>query len=449
MTLHVERPIAVLEMKNKILRNKDLDRVQWGHRKGSEWTMEPEAEFRAGIRSCSKLERFRGRNLNKWGRVVTPHFPKKIEGEGCVLQGRLVLLKAQSSVWGEIDHRGIVVIAFLTHGSSGLDKGRDWLEAPIVSMAQFGLDFYDFRCQGYLSYLPLNIFVKTQILVLSCYITILEENYKDQVSVNQTLCIEREKALAAKERALAELNAEKVTIKGWSDASEKVDEILASGRNVKNKKGLGFTRGCPRPDRSMLKFGMFVSSIPDPNAPENIPSSSNTHTEGAPKSKKKSVKENSKTVPPSKTKNPKPKKNKVLGGGPSVSGSKSFSQNPTPRLKIDLKQKTMVKRPIPRLSNVKGILGAGPAHLKFKDFLDPTKRSIYRKCYHCGLNDHIASNSPHATKAEKSAKVKKNPKTSKTVKGKKVVKTVSSVKTPAPKTDNSVKAVTDSDFITF
>ncbi|KAJ9556050.1 hypothetical protein OSB04_010664 [Centaurea solstitialis] len=94
-------------------------------------------------------------------------------------------------------------------------------------------------------------------------LTILEENYKDQVSVNQTLCIERERALAAKERALAELNAEKVTIKGWSDASEKVDEILASGRNVKNKKGLGFTRGCPRPDRSMLKFGMFVSSIPD------------------------------------------------------------------------------------------------------------------------------------------------------------------------------------------
>ncbi|KAJ9546528.1 hypothetical protein OSB04_019071 [Centaurea solstitialis] len=235
------------------------------------------------------------------------------------------------------------------------------------------------------------------------------QNYKDQVSVNQTLCIEREKALAAKERALAELNAEKVTIKGWSDASEKVDEILASGRNVKNKKGLGFTRGCPRPDRSMLKFGMFVSSIPDLNAPENIPStSSNTHTEG---------------------------------GGPSVSGTKSFSQNPTPRLKIDLKQKIMEKKLIPPLSNVKGVLGTGPAHLKFKDFLDPTKRFLYRKCYHCGLNDHIASKCPDATKAEKSAKVKKNPKTSKTVKGKKVVKTASSVKTPASKTDNSDKGI--------
>ncbi|KAJ9547733.1 hypothetical protein OSB04_020276 [Centaurea solstitialis] len=68
----------------------------------------------------------------------------------------------------------------------------------------------------------------------------------------------------------------------------------------------------------------------------------------------------------------------------------------------------------------------------------------YRKCYHFGLNDHIASKCPDATKAEKSAKVKKNPKTSKIVKGKKVVKTVSSVKTPASNTDNSVKAATDS-----
>ncbi|KAJ9556290.1 hypothetical protein OSB04_010904 [Centaurea solstitialis] len=274
-------------------------------------------------------------------------------------------------------------------------------------------------------------------------LTILEESYKDQVTVNQTLCIEREKALAAKERALAELNAEKVTVKGWSDASEKVDEILASGRNVKNKKGLGFTSGCPRPDRSMLKFGMFVSSIPDPNTPENIPSSSNTHTEGAPKSKKKTAKEKSKTVTPSKTKNPKPK-NKVLGGGPSVLGTKSFSQNPAPRLKIDLKQKTLEKKPIPPLSNAKGILGTGPAHLKFKNFLDPTKRFQYRKCYHCGFNNHIASKCPDATKTEKLAKVKKSPKTDNSVKGKKVVKTVPSVKTPASRTDNSVKAVTNS-----
>ncbi|KAJ9546541.1 hypothetical protein OSB04_019084 [Centaurea solstitialis] len=224
---------------------------------------------------------------------------------------------------------------------------------PLESLTQLDLvtlDLYK-ALNGKTSAEKMNIDLRDQLRECQEKIkqlTILEESYKDQVTVNQTLCNEREKALAAKERALAELNAEKVTIKGWSDASEKVDEILASGRNVKNKKGLGFTRGCPRPDRSLLKFGMFVSSIPDPNAPENIPSSSNTHTEGAPKSKKKTVKEKSKTVTPSKTKNPNPK-NKVLGGGPSVSGTKTFSQNPTPRLKIDLKQKAVEKKPIPPL----------------------------------------------------------------------------------------------------
>ncbi|KAJ9556279.1 hypothetical protein OSB04_010893 [Centaurea solstitialis] len=319
---------------------------------------------------------------------------------------------------------------------------------PLESLTQLDLvtlDLYK-ALNGKTSAEKMNIDLRDQLRECQEKIkqlTILEESYKDQVTVNQTLCIEREKALAAKERALAELNAEKVTIKGWSDASEKVDEILASGRNVKNKKGLGFTSGCTRPDRSMLKFGMFVSSIPDPNAPENIPSSSNKNTEGAPKSKKKTAKEKSKTVTPSKTKSPKPK-NKVLGGGPSVSGKKSFSQSPAPRLKIDLKQKTKEKKSIPPLSNAKGILGTGPAHLKFKDFLDPTKRFLYRKCYHCGFNDHIASKCPDATKTEKSAKVKKTPKTDNSDKGKKVVKTVPSVKTSASRTDNSVKAVTNS-----
>ncbi|KAJ9557526.1 hypothetical protein OSB04_012140 [Centaurea solstitialis] len=319
---------------------------------------------------------------------------------------------------------------------------------PLESLTQLDmvtLDLYK-ALNGKTSAEKMNIDLRDQLRECQEKIkqlTILEESYMDQVTVNQTLCIEREKALGGKERALAELNAEKVTIKGWSDASEKVDEILASGRNVKNRKGLGFTSGCTKPDRSMLKFGMLVSSIPDPNAPENIPFSSNTHTEGAPKSKKKTAKEKSKTVTPSKTKNPKPKNN-VLGGGPLVSGTKSFSQSPAPRLKIDLKQKTLEKKPIPPLSNAKGILGTGPTHLKFKNFLDPTKRFQYRKCYHCGFNDHIASKCPDATKTEKSAKVKKTPKTDNSVKGKKVVKTVPSVKTPASRTDNSVKAVTNS-----
>ncbi|KAJ9558815.1 LOW QUALITY PROTEIN: hypothetical protein OSB04_013429 [Centaurea solstitialis] len=45
---YVEKPIAVLERKTKTLRNKEIGivKVQWEHRKGSEWMWEPEDEMR-------------------------------------------------------------------------------------------------------------------------------------------------------------------------------------------------------------------------------------------------------------------------------------------------------------------------------------------------------------------------------------------------------------------
>ncbi|KAL4585882.1 hypothetical protein LXL04_010509 [Taraxacum kok-saghyz] len=45
---YVEKPIAILERKIKKLRNKEIGtvKVQWQHRKGSEWTWEPESEMR-------------------------------------------------------------------------------------------------------------------------------------------------------------------------------------------------------------------------------------------------------------------------------------------------------------------------------------------------------------------------------------------------------------------
>ncbi|KAJ9543405.1 hypothetical protein OSB04_023112 [Centaurea solstitialis] len=45
---YVERPIAVLERRTKTLRNKEVSlvKVQWEHRKGSEWTWELEDEMR-------------------------------------------------------------------------------------------------------------------------------------------------------------------------------------------------------------------------------------------------------------------------------------------------------------------------------------------------------------------------------------------------------------------
>ncbi|KAJ9540954.1 hypothetical protein OSB04_027460 [Centaurea solstitialis] len=45
---YVERPVAVLDRKVKRLRRREIGivKVQWQHRKGSEWTWEPEAEMR-------------------------------------------------------------------------------------------------------------------------------------------------------------------------------------------------------------------------------------------------------------------------------------------------------------------------------------------------------------------------------------------------------------------
>ncbi|KAJ9541635.1 hypothetical protein OSB04_028141 [Centaurea solstitialis] len=45
---YAERPVAVLKMKTKTLRNKEIGvvKVQWENRKGSEWTWEPEDEMR-------------------------------------------------------------------------------------------------------------------------------------------------------------------------------------------------------------------------------------------------------------------------------------------------------------------------------------------------------------------------------------------------------------------
>ncbi|KAI3669642.1 hypothetical protein L6452_40952 [Arctium lappa] len=65
---------------------------------------------------------------------------------------------------------------------------------------------------------------------------------------------------------------------------------------------------------------------------------------------------------------------------------------------------------IPPRSQEKSLLGPGPAHLKLAKPSTSGPKTIfkYRKCYHCGFTDHIASKCPTATKADKIAKVKKN-----------------------------------------
>jgi hypothetical protein len=259
-------------------------------------------------------------------------------------------------------------------------------------------------------------------------LTIFEENLKDQVVVNQLLCVEREQAIAEREKAIADLNSERNTIKGWCDASVTAEKIIASQRSVKSTRGLGFIRSDKtKQDTSMLKFGTFVSSIPDPNTPE---CSSASHTEGTPKGLSRAAKGKAQADAPSKTKVPNLKKSlKTLGNGPSVARKKQISQNPSPRLKIDLitSQEKIV---IPPASKGKGLLGSGPAHLRLKKPKGPDdKHFTFRKCQHCGLKTHIASKCPSAPKAKKIAK------------GKNVAKAEPSAKAPVPEPS----ALTDSD----
>ena len=56
------------------------------------------------------------------------------------------------------------------------------------------------------------------------------------------LCVEHEQAISEREQALAELKAEKNTIPGWCDASDKVDKIIQSQRPIRTMAGIGFSK---------------------------------------------------------------------------------------------------------------------------------------------------------------------------------------------------------------
>ncbi|KAI3770975.1 hypothetical protein L6452_02123 [Arctium lappa] len=96
----------------------------------------------------------------------------------------------------------------------------------------------------------------------------------------------------------------------------------------------------------------------------------------------------------------------------SSSGTKitNISQRSTPKLKIDIKHKKSEELKVPPRSKAKGILAVGLAHVKFSNSTTSSLKAtlVYRKGYHYGLTDHIASKCPTATKADKIVKVKMN-----------------------------------------
>ncbi|KAI3693088.1 hypothetical protein L6452_32916 [Arctium lappa] len=210
----------------------------------------------------------------------------------------------------------------------------------------------------------------------------LKEKYQ-KLKKLQAKSIEREQAIAA-------LKAEKATFEGWCKSSTKITEIISAQISDSDRTGLGFWKPQdePKEDSSMLKFGTFVSSIPDTSQAKcSSSSSSNPIPEEISKGSKSADKGKSILHPQKATKKAKLK----------VPSKPSTNQSSSSMIEIfDL-------CPL-------NILGVGPAHLKFsKPFTHGPKSTFkYRKCYHCGFTDHIASKCPTATKADKSAKVKMN-----------------------------------------
>jgi len=88
----------------------------------------------------------------------------------------------------------------------------------------------------------------------------IEDDFKNQVFVNQTLSIEMQQAIADREKALADLKAEKATIEGWCKSSDKITEIIKAQIPSNVKSGLGYSDDQEESDsdRSMLKFGTFI-----------------------------------------------------------------------------------------------------------------------------------------------------------------------------------------------
>ncbi|KAI3673186.1 hypothetical protein L6452_39302 [Arctium lappa] len=224
-------------------------------------------------------------------------------------------------------------------------------------------------------------------------------------AIAELLIIEREQAIAA-------LKAEKAHVEKWCKSSKKISEIINAQTPESDRTGLGFwtPQDEPKEESSMLKFGTFVTPISDTSYNQFYPSSSNSIPEEKSKNSKSEDKGKSILRPQKATKKAKfkvPSKTSVNQSSSSV--IEIFDLCP-PKLKIDLKPTRSEEMKIPPRSHEKSILGPDPAHLKLAKPSTSGPKTIfkYRKCYHYGFTDHIASKCSTATKVDKSAKVKMN-----------------------------------------
>ncbi|KAI3693019.1 hypothetical protein L6452_32846 [Arctium lappa] len=157
------------------------------------------------------------------------------------------------------------------------------------------------------------------VLTIDLYNALNGKTLADQVIVNEIISIEREQAIAA-------LKAEKAIIEGWCKSSTKITDLISAQIPAHDKTGIGYrsNKDESSKDCSMLKFGMFVSSIPDTSSSQRS-SSSNPIPKDLSKSsrladKGKSIFRNSKKATEVETLKKTP--SKPSADQPSSSGSK-------------------------------------------------------------------------------------------------------------------------------
>nr|KAJ0215083.1 hypothetical protein LSAT_V11C300154060 [Lactuca sativa] len=125
---YAERPIAIRDRKIKVLRNKEvlLVQVQWQHRKGSEFTWEPEREMLCGgtRRVGAKTRRVRSRMFIRCSKLQSAISSGEREEE-TIVEAR--------SWWTSVDPRTTKLVKF---GKFAETEGVQVFDTPIAIVAE-------------------------------------------------------------------------------------------------------------------------------------------------------------------------------------------------------------------------------------------------------------------------------------------------------------------------
>ncbi|KAI3678122.1 hypothetical protein L6452_37403 [Arctium lappa] len=123
-----------------------------------------------------------------------------------------------------------------------------------------------------------------------CLMVEIKEEVDEPIGTSMSYISSQIKSLSMKLstlKAIAALKAEKATVEGWCKSSTKITKIIRAQIPANDKTSLGYHLETDKASRdcSILKFGMFVSSIPNTSSTQ-CSSSSNPIPEDLSKSSK-------------------------------------------------------------------------------------------------------------------------------------------------------------------